>query len=78
MRNKRVISMIEKLLSEQKVMSAEEIHEKMLGKNFCPTKQHLGVILSSLPSVTSDASYKSENGVPRNLWRLKDETPTDN
>jgi len=78
MRNKRVISMIEKLLRKGDVLSTEEIHSSMKGKNYCPTKQHLGVILSSLPSVTSDTSYKSENGVPRNLWRLKDETPTDN
>ncbi len=73
-----MISMIEKLLSEEKVLSTEEIHGRMVEKNYCPSRQHLGVILASLPFVTSDDSYNNENGTPHNLWRLKNEAPTDN
>jgi hypothetical protein len=70
--------MIEKLLSEEKVLSTEEIHGRMVDKKFCPSRQHLGVILSSLTTVTSEDSYNDDRGAALNLWRLKNETPTDN
>lgn len=78
MRNKRVVSMIKKLLSEQKVMSTEEIHGRMVDKKYCPSRKHLGTILASLNFVVSDETFSNEHGSIRNLWRLKDETPTDN
>ena len=78
MRNKRVVNMIRKLLTERKEMSTDGIHQQLLDKSYCPTKQHLGVILASLTFVTSDKTFTDEHGSVRNLWRLKDETPTNN
>lgn len=79
MRNKRVVSVIKKLLSENDVMSTRQIREQMIGKKYCPTTGHLGTILASLPWVEVDGEYSAkEGGGKRNLWRLKDETPTDN
>ncbi len=73
-----MISMIEKLLSEEKVLSTEEIHGRMVDKKYCPSRKHLGNILASLNFVISDETFSNETGSIRNLWRLKNETPTDN
>jgi len=78
MRNKRVVNMIRKLLTEKEEMSTDGIHQQLLGKSYCPSKQHLGVILTSLTFVTSDKTFTDEHGSVRNLWRLRDEAPTDN
>jgi hypothetical protein len=79
MRNKRVLNMIKKLLSENKVMSTQQIHEQMVGKRYCPSRNHLGTILASLPWVEVHGDYNiKETGSKRNLWRMRDEAPTDN
>jgi len=79
MRNKRVLTLVKKLLSENEVLSTQQIHEQMIGKRYCPSRNHLGTILASLPWVEVDGGYSvKEGGGKRNLWRLKDETPTDN
>ena len=75
MRNKRVLSLVKKLLSEHEVLSTQEIHEQMIGKRYCPTMGHLATILTSLPWVEVEGR---DNKNRTNLWRLKDETPTDN
>lgn len=69
--------MIRKVLSEKEEMSTEGIHQRMLGKSYCPSKQHLGVILTSLTFVTSEKTFTDEHGSVRNLWRLKREATTD-
>ena len=70
--------MIKKLLSEEKVLSTEEIHGRMVDKKYCPSRKHLGNILASLNFVVSDETFSNEHGSTRNLWRLKNEAPTDN
>jgi hypothetical protein len=59
-----------KMLQEADTMlSTEELYEGVLSLKRCPTRQHLGVILASLPDVINEGE---------GLWRLKGEAPTDN
>jgi len=51
------------------MLSTEELYEGVLSLKRCPTRQHLGVILASLPNVVAEGE---------GLWRLKDEAATDN
>ena len=75
MRNRRVVNFVKKILSEHDVMSTQQIHQRMADKKYCPSMRHLGTILASLPWVEVEGrEIKSRT----NLWRLKDETSTDN
>ena len=70
MRNKWIVNRVMKMLREADTMlSTEELYEGVLTLKRCPTRQHLGVILASLTDVVAEGE---------GLWRLKDETPTDN
>lgn len=70
MRNKWIVNRVMKMLREaENTMSTEQLYEGVFSLKQSPTRQHLSVILSSLPNVIAEG-----NG----LWRLKDETPTDN
>lgn len=51
------------------MLSTEELYEGCLSLKRCPTRQHLGVILSSIPNVVAEGD---------GLWRLKGEAPIDN
>ena len=63
---KRVMKMLQET---DTMLSTEELYEGVLSLKRCPTRQHLGVILSSLPNVVAEGE---------GLWRLKDETAIDN
>jgi len=63
MRNKWIVNRLMKMLQNADTMlSIEELYEGVLSLKRCPTRQHLGVILSSLPNVVAE-----EEG----MWRLK-------
>ena len=70
MRNKWVIKRALKMLKEaEESLSIEELYEGVFSLKQSPTRQHLSVILSSLPEVVTEGNGQ---------WRLKHETPTDN
>ena len=62
----RVIKMLQET---DTMLSTEELYEGVLSLKRCPTRQHLGVILASLPNVVAEGD---------GLWRLKDEAAIDN
>tara|TARA_Y100000004_G_scaffold180887_1_gene225987 strand:- start:439 stop:651 length:213 start_codon:yes stop_codon:yes gene_type:complete len=70
MRNKWIIKRLKKMLNESKgAVSIDTLYNGCLSLKQSPTRQHIGVILSSMKNVEF---------VEEGVWRLKDETPTDN
>ena len=70
MRNKWVIKRLNKMLSESNgTVSIETLYDGCLSLKQSPTRQHLSTILSSMKNVEF---------VKEGMWRLKDETTTDN
>ena len=57
------------LKEAEESLSIEELYEGVFSLKQSPTRQHLSVILSSLPEVVTEGNGQ---------WRLKHETPTDN
>jgi hypothetical protein len=70
MRNKWIIKRLNKMLSESNgTVSINTLYDGCLSLKQSPTRQHIGTILSSMKGVEF---------VEEGVWRLKDETPTDN
>lgn len=70
MRNKWVVKRVLKMLRDaENSLSIEELYEGVFSLKQSPTRQHLSVILSSLPDVVTEGNGQ---------WRLKHEAPTDN
>jgi hypothetical protein len=70
MRNKWVIKRLNKILNESNgTVSIDALYDGCLSLKQSPTRQHISTILSSMKNVQF---------VEEGVWRLKDETPTDN
>ena len=70
MRNKWVIKRLNKMLRESNdTVSIETLYVGCLSLKQSPTRQHISTILSSM----KDVEFVEEG-----VWRLKDETATDN
>ena len=70
MRNKWVIKRLNKMLSESNgTVSIDTLYDGCLSLRQSPTRQHISTILSSMKHVEF---------VEEGVWRLKDETTTDN
>ena len=70
MRNKWVIKRLNKMLNETHgPVSIDTLYDGCLSLKQSPTRQHIGVILSSMKNVEF---------VEEGVWRLKNETPNDN
>ena len=70
MRNKWVIKRLNKILNESNgTVSIDTLYDGCLSLKQSPTRQHISTILSSMKNVQF---------VEEGVWRLKNETPTDN